>query len=312
MNVVRYSALLRHDWDEFVCRSKTPNFMFLRDYMEYHKDRFDDWSLMVYDKNGVLIAILPANAKSDSLISHQGLTFGGFIISREAKAPQVAKALSDVLKFIKLHGFRELIYKKIPYIYYTDPCDEDTYALYIEGAVLIRRDVSTSIFLKNKPKYSSQRKRSIKKSEKYNVHVEEVSSSEAFWTVVERVLFDTHGVAPVHTAGEIQYLKNKFPDNIKFYCGYIGDEVVSAVVVYVTCNVVHTQYLAATDIGKDVGALDAVIHFLISKYEDNDVIFDFGISTENDGFHLNQGLIRQKEGFGGRSIVHDFYKVIIQ
>lgn len=39
--------------------------------------------------------------------------------------------------------------------------------------------------------------------------------------------------------------------------------------------------------------------------------FDFGISNENNGRFLNRGLIAQKEGFGARTIVHDFYELSI-
>jgi hypothetical protein len=40
-------------------------------------------------------------------------------------------------------------------------------------------------------------------------------------------------------------------------------------------------------------------------------IFDFGISTENSGFFLNEGLLFQKESFGGRAIVYETYKLLI-
>ena len=36
--------------------------------------------------------------------------------------------------------------------------------------------------------------------------------------------------------------------------------------------------------------------------------FSFGISTEQAGQYLNEGLIAQKEGFGARTVVHDFYE----
>ena len=36
--------------------------------------------------------------------------------------------------------------------------------------------------------------------------------------------------------------------------------------------------------------------------------FDFGISTEHNGRLLNEGLIYQKEGFGGRGICYDTYE----
>ena len=44
--------------------------------MDYHKDRFEDYSLMVF-KDEKLVAVLPANRVEDKLFSHQGLTYGG-------------------------------------------------------------------------------------------------------------------------------------------------------------------------------------------------------------------------------------------
>ena len=37
--------------------------------------------------------------------------------------------------------------------------------------------------------------------------------------------------------------------------------------------------------------------------------YDFGIANEDEGWWLNEGLITQKEGFGGRAVVHEFYRL---
>ena len=41
----------------------------------------------------------------------------------------------------------------------------------------------------------------------------------------------------------------------------------------------------------------------------NKKFFDFGISNENEGKIINKGLLKWKESFGARAIVHDFYEV---
>ena len=63
--------------------------------------------------------------------------------------------------------------------------------------------------------------------------------------------------------------------------------------------------------GKGLGALDMVIDHLINEYSDKKRYFSFGVSTENNGAFLNKGLINQKELFGARTIVHDFYELAI-
>ena len=81
--VKTYEASLKEDWNRFVENAKNSTFLFNRNYMDYHADRFQDMSLMVYRK-GKLYALLPANRKSDVLYSHQGLTYGGLILSNKA------------------------------------------------------------------------------------------------------------------------------------------------------------------------------------------------------------------------------------
>ena len=80
LEVVRYTSDKKDEWDAFVKESDNSSFLFYRDYMEYHEDRFKDFSLLLYDKNK-LCALLPGNILNDEFISHQGLTFGGIISS---------------------------------------------------------------------------------------------------------------------------------------------------------------------------------------------------------------------------------------
>ena len=49
------------------------------DFVEYHSDRFTDYSLMVYEDQK-LIAIMPANFDENGDVhSHQGLSYGGVL-----------------------------------------------------------------------------------------------------------------------------------------------------------------------------------------------------------------------------------------
>ena len=44
--IEKYSPAKKEKWNEFLGRAKNPLFMFHRDYMAYHNDRFTDHSLM--------------------------------------------------------------------------------------------------------------------------------------------------------------------------------------------------------------------------------------------------------------------------
>jgi hypothetical protein len=72
---------------------------------------------------------------------------------------------------------------------------------------------------------------------------------------------------------------------------------------------VHAQYVAATEEGKKLGAIDLVIDHIINTAFAHKTYFDYGISTENGGWHLNENLIHQKEGFGARGTVYNIYTI---
>ncbi len=55
MKIEIYKSGLKAEWDGFVRNSKNGTFLFYRDFIEYHGDRFGDYSLMFYD-GGSLVA----------------------------------------------------------------------------------------------------------------------------------------------------------------------------------------------------------------------------------------------------------------
>ena len=311
MKILKYSIECKNGWDDFIDSSKNAHFFFKRDYMNYHSDRFDDFSLMFHDKKDKLIAVLPANKKNDVLYSHQGLTFGGLIVNDKMTTEIMLNIFETLKYFLKENNFSKLVYKCIPYTYHIKPTEEDRYALFINEAELIRRDVSCTIDLTGDVRYSRGRKSSINKAKKEDLQIVESNDYKLFWNLLESVLEAQHGSKPVHTFEEIKELSNHFPKNIKLYLALKGEEVLCGTVIYENTGIVHTQYLANNAQGRDIGALDFLLDYLINdKYKERK-FFDFGISNEQEGKVLNTGLIAQKEGFGARAVVHDFYEINI-
>ncbi|WP_337073852.1 GNAT family N-acetyltransferase [Aeromonas veronii] len=309
MLVKKYSNADKKIWDEFVSRAKNKHFFFFRDFMEYHSDRFNDHSLMFFDDSQKLLAILPANHAGDKLYSHQGLTFGGIIIKSSAKQKEINAIFDVIPEYLKKNSFSSLIYKKTPYIYHLFPCDEDLYSLFRLNSNVVRRDVSSTIKMNNQIKYSKGRKWIVKKSKSYGVVYQESDDLLAFWSNLTDVLMVGHGAKPVHSYDEIVALKNKFPENIKMFSASCDGEQVAGAVIFITDTVAHTQYLYNTVTGRDIGALDGLVDHLVNTVFVDKEYFDFGISNEQQGRYLNVGLISQKEGFGARAVVHDFYEI---
>lgn len=312
MKILQYTIDQKNNWNEFVRNSKNSHFFFQRDYMEYHSDRFEDFSLMAVDNNDKLIALLPANIKGDIVYSHQGLTFGGFLVNDKMKTETMLEIFESLKLFCKEQNIEKLVYKTIPYIYHIKPSEEDRYALFRNDAKLIRRDVTSTIDLTEQVRYSKGRKWTINKAKKENIEVFESDDYKTFWELLTGVLESNHEAKPVHTLEEMKKLALLFPKNIKLFLAKKDEKIVSGALIYENKNIVHTQYLANSEVGRETGALDLLIDYLIKDIYKNKKYFDFGISNENGGKYLNTGLIAQKEGFGARAVVHDFYELEIK
>lgn len=298
-------------WDEFVSQSKNGTFLFYRDYMDYHADRFPDSSIMFLAEDETLVALLPATAKGKTLSSHGGLTFGGVISNNRMKA----SVMLDVFMSMKSHlsgiGIDSLLYKAIPHIYHRLPAEEDLYALYRNNAKLVRRDVSSAIDMKERLPFSRGRRYEIKQALKYGIEVRQTDDYQTFMAIETKVLESKYNSRPVHTARELELLSERFPENIKLFAAYRGEDMLAGVVIYESTSVVHAQYIGSTDDAKKTGAPDLILNHLINEYCQRRY-FDFGVSTEDDGRYLNAGLIENKQSFGARAIVHDFYQLDIE
>ncbi len=306
---VIYNKDLSQQWDSFVTSSKNATFLIYRDFLEYHRDRISDFSLVFLRKNKI-IGLLPANKVNQTTIhSHQGLTYGGIITNVSMTTPLMLELFDVTKTFLSEQGFDEFIYKPIPHIYHRLPSEEDLYALFRQKAELISRSISSCIYNGTSVDYAQLRKRGIKKAENKGLSIAESNNFTLFWEVLNTNLSEKHGVKPVHTLEEIQYLKSRFQNQIRLFEVTNEEQIVGGCVTFETDKVVHIQYISASEDGKQMGALDFLFDYLIRKAQKDGKHFDFGTSTEDAGMVLNEGLISQKEGFGARGIVYDTYRI---
>lgn len=312
MRIEKYQQNFRKEWDTFVGQAKNGHFLFMRNFMEYHADRYTDHSLLFFSKKGQLIALLPANIDQQTLFSHQGLTFGGFVVSDQITTNVMLELFECLKDYLKSISVSKVIYKCLPAIYHRIPAEEDLYALFRNEATLIRRDVSSAIPLAQYVNYSKSRKWGINKAKSSEIIVVQLSEYKEFWSVLEEVLLTNHQVKPVHSLKEIAHLAKHFPDNIKLFGAIKDNQLLAGSVIFESQMVAHTQYMANSSAGKKYRALDLLIHYLITEVYPDKKYFDFGISTESSGKVLNSGLIAQKEEFGAHAIVHDFYELTIK
>lgn len=308
MEIRRYRREDKELWNSFVSKARNATFLYDRNYMDYHADRFDDNSFMFYHK-GKLKAVLPANVAGDTLYSHQGLTYGGLLLDKKATVEDVLECFDSLNSWLRENGISKVVYKALPWIYQQYPSQEDLYALTWKcKAQLISRDIASTIVVDNKLKFAESRKSGIRKALSLNIEVGESNDVDGFWHVLEDNLGNRYNAKPVHTASEMKLLMSRFPNNIKLYVAKMNGEIVGGTLIYVTPQVVHTQYISASVEGKKHGALDLLFDYIINKVYANFRYFDFGKSTEQGGAYLNEPLIFQKEGFGGRGVCYDWYQ----
>lgn len=310
IQVVQYEERHKRAWDDFVKQAKNGVFLFQRDYMEYHADRFRDHSLLFFAEEK-LMALMPANLADNGLISHEGLTFGGVITNTRMRAGTMLEVFAALREYLRAKGIGRLLYKSVPYIYHAVPAQEDLYALFRHNARLVRRDLSTTLLQSNRLALTKGRKWSLKQGHGHAIQVRKSEDFETFMAIETAVLQTKFGRLPVHSAAEIAKLAAGFPDNIKLFGAFKESAMLAGVIIYESRNVAHAQYIAATDQGKQMAALDLILDFLINEHYAGTCYFDFGVSTEREGHYLNAGLAEHKESFGGRSVVYDTYELTV-
>lgn len=310
IEIKRYDVALKEVWNQFVSHSRNGTFLLQRDYMDYHADRFDDYSLLFYSNNR-LIALLPANRSGEVLYSHQGLTYGGLVMGMALRGGECIRLFEALVCYLKMEGFVELHYKPIPTIYHNYPCEEDRYALFRMGAQTQSCNLSSAIDRREPTFVSKLRTRGAIRARKAGFEVKRVTEFAPFWELLTQNLTERFGVLPVHSLTEIEQLATKFPNHIELYGAFKGDTIHAGCLLYITDRLIHVQYISADKTGKIEGALDLLFLELIEKLHIDCPYFEFGQSTEQGGVYLNEGLLTQKEGFGGRGVVYEGFVITL-
>lgn len=313
ITIEQYNDSMSGLWDDAVRASRNGTFLHLRGYMDYHRDRFVDSSLVARDDERI-VALLPACREGDTLYSHRGLTYGGWLVpSRHFDVTTMLELWNKATDLLRGIGIANIVYKAVPHIYHNYPCEEDLYALFRAGAQLVESNISATIDLDEPLSFDRGNKRNVNLAIKNGVVVGESTRWADYWQVLDSLLMEKYDRHPVHTLEEIDLLRSRFPENIRLFTATQGDEILAGVVMYFCGNeVAHSQYIASTERGRELKALTLLFDHLIKEAAQAGFrYFDFGISTEDGGRYLNEGLVRQKYRLGGRGIVYNTYKLTI-
>lgn len=311
-DIVRYTSDRADEWNVFVAASKNGTFLFDRRYMDYHANRFCDYSLMFY-LQGSLYALLPANRVGDVLYTHQGLSYGGLIMDENATTANVCQLFGELNALMQGDGITRVVYKAVPWIYHKLPSEEDLYAIFLKcGARLTVRDVSSTIVPSLPVKWKRDRRYASNKARTNGITVRQTTDFAPFWHILTNNLLDKYQAHPVHSLYEIELLHSRFPDNIQLWTASAPEgDLLGGTVLYVNRNVVHSQYISASPEGKRLHAVDALYDTIIHEAFADSQFIDLGTSNMPHSSDLHDSLIYQKEGFGGRAVCYDTYEWVL-
>jgi hypothetical protein len=299
-------------WEDLVGRSANGNMLHTRRFISYHRDRFNDRSLMLKNR-GRLVGVFPAAedpVDPATIVSHPGLTFGGLVHDGSIRGASMIHALEEVAGHYRSLGYRHLRYKAVPAIYHSIPAEDDKYALIGLNARCCQYDLSVGLNLARRGRVSAGRARSLRRAEVAGVSAA-TSWAEiaAFWDMLGQNLAKRHGSHPVHSLDEISLLHERFPDKIVLIAATIDGALVGGTLVFAMGPVLRMQYTATSSQGRAVSATDPMIeHAIQLACELGCNFFDFGGCARNEGRALHQDLYYFKASFGGGGVVYEQYQ----
>ena len=314
LTIKRYNAEFKSVWDDLISKSANGNFLFNRSFMDYHQDKFEDFSHLIWnggELTAVFVAGMSRNRQNDEvLVAHPGLTCGGLITLGNLKYSVLEEVYRLLLEEYKKMGVTSLAVKLVPRVFCRHPSDADLFFFYKNSFHLSNRELNTVIDLTNPLQISRGRKSQVRKAIKNGVIIEMTEDYAPFWQVLTDNLQQTHKIKPVHTLEEIQLLYQKNPDNIKLYVAKVDNRVVAGVVTFsdLRQGYVHTQYISNSEEGKLIGAVDAVLMHVVQEAQVSYSRFSFGISTVKG--NVNYGLLNHKEGYSTEAEIIDTYEKI--
>lgn len=325
VEIVLYEEKYKEKWDRFIAESVNGTFLQSRQFLDYHPiDRFVDNSLLFMNGENML-AILPAvikNGEKKVLISHQGSTFGGIILSKLSMTISYLDLIFEQLdKYLVDNCYDEIALKQPGRIYLKGSSELLDYYYFLNG-YSISQEVGYYIdytkynedIISN---FSSSRRRDYKYSLKNELVFKKLETKEQI-SIFYDILCDNYtkfDKKPVHTLIELLDFKfSRLPENTDFYGVYLGNQMIAGGMIFnFDKRVFHTQYLAVRQDMTKLFANEFLYKNLIETAKLNGFQYiSFGTSTFDGGRVLNRPLAQYKEGFGTCEYVNRTYSKVLK
>ncbi len=307
MKVVPYNKEFYEQWNAFAMSAENGTFLFHRNFMEYHSDRFQDASVILFNEKNQIQAVFPANKRDNTIYTHQGLTYGGLVLKDRKHIQEIIRYFYEIVNYYKNQGIQKVVYKPVPNYIALQPCDAEHFLMNIIKAETTRVDTSFVTHLNEPIQLQERRKRSLKKAEKQPIQILIDNNFETFWKeILDPNLWERYQAKPVHSLEEIKLLHQRFPENILQANAYLDNKIVAGITLFIFPKTAHCQYISSNDAGRENGAIDILFYQMIQHFFKDKIYFSMGTSN-NNGNDLNIGVAAYKESFDAKIHAHFHY-----
>lgn len=313
LKIKQYHESYRERWDDLVMRhSVNGTFLQTRKFLEYHRDRFEDASVIIYKGNDTIVAVIPACTLTENgrkiFSAHQGSTFGGIVIAQSFYNIEHVNEIMNVFEeYLRQSGYDEVCLKCTGDIFVRHNSSLLNYFLYQKGFTSYEELSSYIDFSQYNEDISSNFTSGRRRDYKYSLknaltfsRLENRTEIENFYGILCNNLHKFHAV-PVHSFDEImEFKESRLKDIVEFYGVFCQEHMIAGSMIFLFHDLVfHTQYLAADQSCLKMYPMNFMNYNLIKTARDRAFkYFSFGTSTYEHGKILNKELAVFKEGFG--------------
>lgn len=313
-----YTGTDAERFDAFVSASRNGTIFHTRRFLSYHSEsRFQDHSLLFFDGE-TIVGVLPAALKDGILVCHPGASYGGLILRTDTSVTDTGAMLTVLLQYAKEKNFSGISMLRLPPSSLQKQYSEDQlYWLFQQGYTLTRVEMDGAIDLADLEEntvlgsFTGKCRNMVRQAERADIQVRLSDDFATYWPILEGVLHGRHGTKPTHTLAEIQSLHDLFPEGFRLLAAYQGTVMVGGIVlVTLHQKALYTLYMAQEyRVQKD-----HPMHMLLTEairlgIREQRNVLHLGVSTEDGGKTVNEGLFFFKESFGCRPVRRESWEI---
>jgi hypothetical protein len=294
IKLIKYKPEFKDAWNELITLTDPGSLIHKRSFLEYHSDRYEDFSVCVMSEHE-LCAAIPGTRNGDLWTSHAGLTYGGIISN--VKNPADYIEIIGRLKYLLIDAKIKRMQFILPSVSFSpSTLPIQIYALHQNGFTI--EEVHLNQVIHTDTSLSIKKKSNARSAERKGlVVVEGIEHLPAVFEIIQHNLKSKYSRDPVHSLRELELLKTEFLNELKIYAVVKGDSVIAGAITLKSNRIENIQYLGATVEGKRLRAQDYLISELHKKGQVSKMNVSFGKSTAGDGAKLNSPLYDFKDEF---------------